>query len=145
MLSDIVWNDAYTRAQLVAKHQGLALVDALEQQSEDRPPLFWRMEAQASQSDRLGIGEVAIEEDGEFAFHLTIRAGSISTPDALSLCKGMSVMFRAQLEGVQRLPDGLHYDGQSLFPPDPDTGGNWFTMTLIVRYRFQDRLIRESE
>ena len=141
MLSDIVWNDAYTRAQLVAKQQGLALVDALEQQSEDRPPLFWRMEAQASQSDRLGIGEVAIEEEGEFAFHLTIRAGSILTPDALSLCKGMSIMFRARLEGVQPLPDGLFYDGQSLSPPDPDTGGNWFTMTLFVRYRYQDRMI----
>ncbi|GBQ14740.1 hypothetical protein [Swaminathania salitolerans] len=138
MLSDIVWNDAYTRAQLVAKQQGLALVDALEQQSEDRPVLFWRMEAQASQSDRLGIGEVAMEEEGELSLHLTIRAGSISTPDALSLCKGMSVMFRARLEGVQPLPDGLFYDGQSLFPPDPDTGGNWFTMTLIIQYRYQD-------
>ena len=145
MLSDIVWNDAYTRAQLVAKQQGLALVDALEQQSEDRPPLFWRMEAQASQSDRLGIGEEATEEEGEFAFHLTIRAGSILTPDALSLCKGMSTIFRARIEGVAPWPEGLFYEGQSLFPPDPDTGGNWFTMTLIVRYRFQDRLICESE
>lgn len=141
MLSDVVWNDAFTRAQLVAKQQGLALVDALEQQSEDRPDLFWRMEAQASQSDRFGTSEEAMEEEGEFAFHLTIRAGSILTPDALSLCKGMSVMFRAQLEGVQRLPDGLHYHGQSLSPPDPDTGGNWFTMTLFVQYCYQDRLI----
>lgn len=140
MLSDIVWNDAYTRAQLVAEGQELSLVDILRQPSEDRPDLHWRMEAQTSRSDRLGLGEIAMEEEGEIALHLCARIGALSTPDALTLCKGMSTMFRARIEGVEPWPEGLFYDGQSLFPPEPDTSGNWISISLIIRYRYQDRI-----
>jgi len=141
MLSDIVWNDAYGRARLMAEQQGIPLADPLLQVQEERPPVHWRMEAQTSQSDRLGVGETAMEEEGEIALHLTMRVGKRSTPDALSLCKAMSAMFRAQLPDAPPWPEGLYYDGQSLYPPDPDTTGNWFTMSLMIQYRYQDRMI----
>ncbi|NVN03859.1 MULTISPECIES: hypothetical protein [Asaia] len=142
MLSDTVWNDAYARASLVAEKQGLQLVDVLMQSPEDRPPLYWRMEAQASRSDRLGMGENAMEEEGEIALHLTVKVGRISTPDALTRCKAMSVLFRAPFADTPPLPEGLYYDGQSLYPPDPDTTGNWISMSLMIRYRYQDRIER---
>ncbi|WP_336761215.1 hypothetical protein [Asaia sp. VD9] len=140
MLSETVWNDAFARAQLVAEEQEIPLVDVLEQTQEDRPPLHWRMEAQASRSDRLGLGETAMEEEGEIALYLTMRVGRISTPDALTCCTAMSVAFRAQWASVQPWPEGLFYDGQSLYPPDSDTTGNWISMSLMIRYRYQDRL-----
>ncbi len=139
MLSDIVWNDAYARARLVAEEQDIPLVDVLMQPPEDRPPVHWRMEAQASHSDRLGAGEDAMEEQGEIALHLTVRIGRISTPDALTYCKAMSIAFRVELPDMPQWPVGLYYDGQSLYPPDPDTTGNWATMSLMIRYRYQDR------
>ncbi|GBQ89251.1 hypothetical protein [Asaia krungthepensis] len=140
MLSDTVWNDAYHRAKKVAEEQGITLVDVLLQPEAERPALHWRMEALASHSDRLGMGEDANEEEGEIAFRLCARVGEVSTPEALELCKAMSIAFRANLEGAQPYPEGLYYDGQSLYPPEPDTTGNWISMALIVRYRFQDRI-----
>ncbi|WP_438381841.1 hypothetical protein ABHV46_13195 [Asaia sp. BMEF1] len=145
MLSAIVWNDAYARASLAAEKQGVPLVDVLMQPPGDRPPLHWCMEAQTSRSDRLGLGEIDMEEEGEIALHLTMRVGRISTPDALTHCTAMSVLFRAQQADALPWPVGLYYDGQSLFPPDPDTTGNWVSMSLMIRYRYQDRIIRELD
>lgn len=140
MLSDTVWNDAYARASRVADQQSLPLVDVLMQPAEERPDIHWRMETQTSRSDRLGLGECAMEEEGEIALHLTMRVGRISTPDALTLCKTMSIMFRAQMREDAPWPDGLFYDGQSFYPPDPDITGNWVSMSLMIRYRYQDCL-----
>lgn len=140
MLSDIVWNDAYERAKRVAEEQELTLVDILLQSVEDRPSRHWRMEAQASRSDRLGCGEEAMEEEGEITLYLCTRIGELSTPDALELCTAMSAAFRIQIAGVSTWPDGLYYDGQSLFPPDPDTTGNWISIGLTIRYRYQNRI-----
>ncbi|WP_336946886.1 hypothetical protein [Asaia sp. HN010] len=140
MLSVIVWNDAYARASLAAEKQGIPLVDVLMRPPEDRPPLHWRMEAQTSRSERFATGEEFMEEEGEIALHLTMRVGRISTPDALTHCTAMSVLFRAQLDDALPWPEGLYYDGQSLYPPDPDTTGNWISMSLMIRYRYQDRL-----
>ena len=145
MLSVIIWNDAYARASLVAEKQNIPLVDVLMQPPEDRPPIHWRMEAQTSRSDRLGLGGNAMEEEGEIALHLTMRVGRISTPDALTHCTAMSILFRAQQADAQPWPEGLYYDGQSLYPPDPDTTGNWVSMSLMIRYRYQDRIIRELD
>ncbi|BAT18378.1 hypothetical protein [Asaia bogorensis] len=141
MLSDTVWNDAYARASRVADQQSLPLVDVLMQPAEERPDIHWRMETQTSRSDRLGLGESAMEEEGEIALHLTMRVSRISTPDALTLCKTMSTMFRAQMREDAPWPDGLFYDGQSLYPPDPDATGNWISMSLMIRYRYQVYLL----
>lgn len=140
MLSDTVWNDAYARASLVAEQQSMPLVDVLMQPQEERPSAYWRMETQTSRSDRIGLGESAMEEEGEIALHLTMRVGRLSTPNALTHCKAMSAIFRAELADRLPWPEGLYYDGQSLYPPDPDTTGNWISMSLIIRYRYQDRM-----
>jgi len=145
MLSAIVWNDAYARASLAAEKQNIPLVDVLLQPQENRPEIYWRIEAQTSRSDRLGLGETGMEEEGEIALHLTMRVGRISTPNALTHCTAMSVLFRAQQADALPWPEGLYYDGQSLYPPDPDTTGNWISMSLMIRYRYQDRIIRESD
>lgn len=141
MLSETVWNDAYDRAQGVAEQQAVPLADVLMQQLEERPPLHWRMEAQTSRADRLGLGEDVFEDEGEIALHLTMRVGRLSTPDALTYCQAMSDVFRGQRGGATPWPEGLTYEGQTLYPPDPDTTGNWITMSLMIRYRYQDRLI----
>ncbi|CDG39725.1 MULTISPECIES: hypothetical protein [Asaia] len=141
MLSDTVWNDAYARASRVADQQSLPLVDVLMQPAEDRPDIHWLMETQTSRSDRFGLGESAMEEEDEIALHLTMRVSRISTPDALTLCKTMSTMFRAQMREDAPWPDGLFYDGQSLHPSDPDATGNCISMSLMIRYRYQVYLL----
>ncbi len=57
---------------------------------------------------------------------------------AITMRKALSVAFRVP---VSPLPEGLYYDGQGFDPPDADDKGNWFRFSLMVDYRYQDRVL----
>lgn len=142
MISDTVWNDAFARAKSVCDARRIDLLDPLLQDLSQRRDPYWMIPLGAAASDRMGMGEIRNEESGQIVLVLMIRVGSMGTPDALEHCMAMSAAFRTQgKDPAMPWPSGLLYDGQSFTPPDLDTTGNWYAMTLMVGYRFQNDLI----
>ncbi|MCG4258009.1 hypothetical protein [Acetobacter senegalensis] len=143
MTSDAVWNDAFSRATAVCQANGLQLIDPLVAKVDGRPDCYWVLDIASSVSDRLGMGEAADEETGQIMLHLMVRkASGINTPTALSHVKAMSTAFRASriTTQPQSWPEGLFYRGQSNAPPNLDDTGNWYVLTLMVDYTYQDAL-----
>ena len=138
MISDTVWNEALSRAKAVCDAHGRELLDPLLQDLSLREDPYWMLPAGAASSNRMGLGEVSNEETGQVLLVLMLPVGRMSTPDALQNCQSMSDAFLQHNQpGDRPWPSGLFYDGQDFIPPDLDRPGNWYTMTLMVSYRFQ--------
>ncbi|MFT8776265.1 MAG: hypothetical protein ABF893_06350 [Gluconacetobacter liquefaciens] len=143
MLSDTVWNDAYTRATAVCGHLGVDIIDPLLQDLSKRTDPYWKIPMGIASSDRLGMGETENEEDGQIILVLMVPKGSMSTPDALEHCGAMSAAFRAPVgDTPQPWPSGLFYGRQDFVPPDIDEPGNWYALTLMVSYKYQSALVQ---
>ncbi|MFW7268832.1 hypothetical protein ACMAUO_12790 [Gluconacetobacter sp. Hr-1-5] len=143
MLSDTVWNDAYTRAKAVCECLGVDIVDPLLQDLSKREDPYWQLPMGIASSDRLGMGEPENEEEGQIVLVLMVPRGSLSTPDALEHCGAMSAAFRAPVgETPQPWAPGLFYSRQDFVPPDLDSPGNWYALTLMVSYRYQSALVQ---
>ncbi|MBM3096910.1 hypothetical protein JRX38_02545 [Gluconobacter cerinus] len=137
MTSPVVWQDAFDRAKTAGAALGLTVLDALEQQRTTPDGPFVLFEVASASADRFGVGEIVDEETGQIWLHLMVESGS-GALSAITLRKVLSVAFRVP---VSPLPEGLYYDGQGFDPPDADDKGNWFRFSLMVDYRYQDRVL----
>jgi len=137
MTSPVVWQDAFDRAKAAGVALGLTVLDALEQQRTKPDGPYVLFEVASAAADRLGVGEIVDEETGQIWLHLMVESGS-GALSAITLRKALSVAFRVP---VSPLPEGLYYDGQGFDPPDADDTGNWFRFSLMVDYRYQDRVL----
>ena len=140
MTSPVVWQDAFDRAKAAGAALGLTVLDALEQQRTTPDGPYVLFEVASAAADRLGAGEIVDEETGQIWLHLMVESGS-GALSAITLRKALSVAFRVP---VSPLPEGLYYDGQGFDPPDADDTGNWFRFSLMVDYRYQDRVLTTS-
>ncbi len=137
MTSPVVWQDAFDRAKAAGSALGLTVLDALEQQRTTPDGPFVLFEVASASADRFGAGEIVDEETGQIWLHLMVESGS-GALSAITMRKALSVAFRVP---VSPLPEGLYYDGQGFDPPDADEKGNWFRFSLMVDYRYQDRVL----
>ncbi|WP_317215810.1 hypothetical protein [Gluconobacter sp. GP1] len=137
MTSPVVWQDAFDRAKAAGVALGLTVLDALEQQRTTPDGPFVLFEVASASADRFGAGEIVDEETGQIWLHLMVESGS-GALSAITMRKALSVAFRVP---VSPLPEGLYYDGQGFDPPDADDKGNWFRFSLMVDYRYQDRVL----
>ncbi|MFT8951720.1 MAG: hypothetical protein ABF979_05535 [Gluconobacter sp.] len=137
MTSPVVWQDAFDRAKAAGVALGLTVLDALEQQRTTPDGPFVLFEVASASADRFGAGEIVDEETGQIWLHLMVESGS-GALSAITMRKALSVAFRVP---VSPLPEGLYYDGQGFDPPDADEKGNWFRFSLMVDYRYQDRVL----
>ncbi|MFT9093927.1 MAG: hypothetical protein ABF459_02165 [Gluconobacter cerinus] len=137
MTSPVVWQDAFDRAKAAGGALGLTVLDALEQQRTTPDGPYVLFEVASAAADRLGAGEIVDEETGQIWLHLMVESGS-GALSAITLRKALSVAFRVP---VSPLPIGLYYDGQGFDPPNADDTGNWFRFSLMVDYRYQDRVL----
>lgn len=137
MTSPVVWQDALDRAKAAGATLGLTVLDALEQQRTTPDGPYVLFEVASAAADRLGVGEIVDEETGQIWLHLMVESGS-GALSAITMRKALSVAFRVP---VSPLPIGLYYDGQGSDPPNADDIGNWFRFSLMVDYRYQDRVL----
>lgn len=137
-MSSEVWNDAHSRAVVVCATLKHRLVDPLlvVGDASDANAPYWTLELNSSQSDRLGVGEVANEETGSVLLSLFIPKGYFTTPDALTFLWRMQQAFRVPDADIP-WPDGLFYDGSDEDFPSLDGDGNWYIFTLTIQYRCQ--------
>lgn len=137
-MSPEVWNDAHSRATAVCTTLEHRLIDPLMVvgDTSDANTPYWTLELNGSQSDRLGVGEVANEETGSVLLSLFIPKGYFSTPDALTFLWHMQQAFRVP-DVDMPWPDGLFYDGHDEDFPSLDDRGNWYIFTLTIHYRYQ--------
>lgn len=137
MTSPVVFDDAFARAKAAGAPLGLEVLDIFDQDREDHVGPWVYFEIASAAADRLGLGELVDEETGQVWLHLMVPRLSGSR-DALTMRKALSVAFRVP---VSPLPIGLYYDGQGFDPPNTDDTGNWFRFSLMVDYRYQDRVL----
>ncbi|GFE98056.1 hypothetical protein [Gluconobacter sp. Gdi] len=137
MTSPVVFDDAFARAKAAAAPLGLEVLDIFDQDREDHVSPWVYFEIASASADRLGLGEIVDEETGQVWLHLMVPRLSGSR-DAIVTRKALSVAFRVP---VSPLPEGLYYDGQGFDPPDADEKGNWFRFSMMVDYRYQDRVL----
>lgn len=137
MTSPVVFDDAFARAKAAGAPLGLEVLDIFDQDREDHVGPWVYFEIASAAADRLGLGEIVDEETGQVWLHLMVPrlSGSLS---AITMRKALSVAFRVP---VSPLPIGLYYDGQGFDPPNADDTGNWFRFSLMVDYRYQDRVL----
>ena len=137
MTSPVVFDDAFARAKTAGAPLGLEVLDIFDQDREDHVGPWVYFEIASAAADRLGLGEIVDEETGQVWLHLMVPrlSGSLS---AITMRKALSVAFRVPVTPV---PIGLYYDGQGFDPPNADDVGNWFRFSLMVDYRYQDRVL----
>ncbi|MBS1035390.1 hypothetical protein [Gluconobacter cerinus] len=137
MTSPVVFDDAFARAKAAGAPLGLEVLDIFDQDREDHVGPWVYFEIASAAADRLGLGEIVDEETGQVWLHLMVPRLSGSLP-AITMRKALSVAFRVPVTPV---PIGLYYDGQGFDPPNADDVGNWFRFSLMVDYRYQDRVL----
>jgi hypothetical protein len=141
-MSPEVWDDCIPRIEAVAEQLGIAVVElALEDPGpRPAPPKPWvDIEVAANTAGPMQIGYDLWVETGQIFIHLMVPRGSGMRP-ALVQRKAFSTAFR----GINNttIPGLIYSDDQSMDPMGPGTDdGVYRRLTLIVRYKFEDRLV----
>lgn len=139
-MSPEVWDDCIPRIQAVATQLGITFEMPNEEAGQrPSPPQPWLDIEVASQSSAaIELGDDAWVEDGQIFLHLMIPIGT-GWRDALVKAKAFEVAFR----GINTTtPEGLVYrDNQSSDPMANKDDGMYRRLTVIVNYKFYDKLI----
>jgi hypothetical protein len=139
-MSPEVWDDCIPRIQAVADAQGITFEMPNEPALQrPQPPQPWLDIEVASQSSvQMEIGDDAWIEEGQIYLHLMIPIGTGWRP-ALVMAKAFQVCFR----GINKTtPPGLVYrDNQSSDPMANKDDGMYRRLSVIVNYKFQDKLV----
>lgn len=133
-MSPEVWADARRlildgNAQLA---QPVPIAWPNERFEDPEPPVpFIFVEGRGDTSEPYELGGGVWVEDGAVLLHIAVPTGS-GIERGIAIRKAASGWFR----GLPPRP--VVYEGFSLDPGAMDEDGNWYRLTLRVRYRYQD-------
>ena len=139
-MSPEVWDDCIPRIQAVATQLGISFEMPNEPPGpRPTPDQTWLDIEVASQSSAaIELGDDVWMENGQIFLHLMVPIGT-GWRDALVKAKAFQVAFR----GINTTtPAGLVYrDNQSSDPMANKDDGMYRRLSVIVNYKFQDKLV----